>query len=300
MTSKYDLLAIDLDGTLLGPDGRVSDANRAAVARAREAGIEIVPATGRGLVESRDVFRAIEHEGHVVVAGGAMTVDVSTGATVSRRVMEPELVGASVDRIHAHGHAALVLKDAAEIDYEYLVVRGGADIDPVTKWWFDMTGVRARDVEALDQDERADLTIRVGCAAIGQEAGVLCEQLQAELGDRAVLHRFTTSAAPSILEAAGLPGATESASVQIVEVFDAGAGKWNAISERASALGIDPIRIAAIGDEINDVDMLKAAGLGIAMGNAVDAAREVSDVATERNDRDGVALAIDRILSGAW
>lgn len=299
-TPKYDLIAIDLDGSLLGPDGRVSAANRDAVARARAAGIEIVPATGRGYIESLGVFEQIAHKGHVVVAGGAMTVDAATGTTVARRVMDGALISAAVDRIHLHGHAAMLLKDSLDLDRDYVVVRGPGEIDPVTAWWFEMTGVRVREVESLDEDARGELTIRVGCAAVDGEAGPLTDQLQNELGDRAVLHRFTTQAAPSVLAAAGLPGDRSPRRIHIVEVFDAGAGKWNAIRAHAEQRGIDPRRIAAIGDEVNDLDMLAAAGLGIAMGNAVDAAREAADVLTESNDADGVARAIERILDGAW
>ena len=57
--AKYDLIALDLDGTLFGPDGKVSPENAAAVARAREAGIEVVICTGRAMVESTTAIRAI-------------------------------------------------------------------------------------------------------------------------------------------------------------------------------------------------------------------------------------------------
>jgi len=297
---KYDMLAVDMDGTLLGPDGRVSAANRDAVRAARDAGIEIVPATGRGLVESRRVLESIGHDGMVVVAGGAMTVDVRTGETVARRVMDSALVAASVDRIHAHGHAALILKDSGGLEYDYVVVRGNAMVDPITAWWFEMTGVRVRTVDALAEDGTPELTIRVGCAAADAEAEPLMDQLQAELGDRAVLHRFTTQAAPSILEGAGPAALGGPRAVHVVEVFDAGAGKWNAVRAHATTRGIGPERIAAIGDEVNDLDMLAGAGLGIAMGNAVPEAKAAADVQTLSNAEDGLAAAIAKILDGVW
>ncbi|MEM7755063.1 MAG: HAD family hydrolase [Planctomycetota bacterium] len=298
-TRNYDLIAIDLDGTLLGPDGRVSAANRAAIDRARTAGVEIVPATGRGLIESGGVFESIAHRGKVVVAGGAMTVDMLTGRTVARRVMDAGLIAESVEHVHAHGHAALVLKDSIELAHDYVVVRGGAEVDPITRWWFEMTGVRVRTVDTLDEDDRPDLTIRVGCAAIDAEAEPLSRQLQDELGDRAVLHTFSTTAAPSIL-GKDFGGDGRPRRVHVVEVFDAGAGKWPAVRTIAEERGIEPRRVAAIGDETNDVDMLDAAGLGIAMGNAVDAAAAVADVRTATNAEDGVARAIEKILDGAW
>ena len=59
-------------------------------------------------------------------------------------------------------------------------------------------------------------------------------------------------------------------------------------------------RIAAIGDEVNDLTMVREAGLGVAMDNAVEDVKQAADVHTARNDEDGVALAIDHILSGRW
>jgi hydroxymethylpyrimidine pyrophosphatase-like HAD family hydrolase len=295
---NFDLIAIDLDGTLLGPDGRVSEANARAVARAREAGITVLPATGRGLVESLAVFDAIDHDTHAVVAGGAVTADVTTREAIDRSVMPGWLVRESIEHIHGHGHVAAVLKDGAAAGYDYLVVTGSgrAHRDPVLDWWFERTGVSVRTVASLDEDDCPELTVRVGCTAVDEEARPLALALQTELGERALLHQFTTIAAPAIVGSAdGTPRR-----VHVVEVFDRRAGKWGAISRYADSCGIDHHRVVAIGDETNDVDMLRGAGLGVAMGNAVSAARDAADRQTASNAEDGVARVIDAVLSGAW
>jgi hydroxymethylpyrimidine pyrophosphatase-like HAD family hydrolase len=300
MALRYDLLAVDLDGTLLGPDGRVSDANARAVARARDAGLTILPATGRGLVESGRVLRAIDHDGAVVVAGGAVTAEARSGKTIDRAVMPDWLVRDAVEHIHGHGHVAAVLKDADAAGYDYLVVRGEgrAEADPVLKWWFEMTGVSVRTVDRLEDDDCPELTVRVGCTAVDDEAEPLTVTLQRELGERALLHRFTTVAAPATLS--NRDDGERQRRVHVVEVFDTRAGKWGAIGRHAGRLGIDLSRVAAIGDETNDVDMLRGAALGIAMGNAVEAAKAVADRVTTTNAEDGLARAIDLILAGEW
>ena len=71
-TPKYDLIALDLDGTLLDSKGHVSAANREAVKAARQAGVRITVCTGRGLIESRRALDQIEQVDPVVVAGGAV------------------------------------------------------------------------------------------------------------------------------------------------------------------------------------------------------------------------------------
>ena len=70
MEMPYDLLVVDLDGTLLGRNGDVSSRNRRALAQARECGLELIIATGRSLVESRCALDAVDHQGLVVAAGG--------------------------------------------------------------------------------------------------------------------------------------------------------------------------------------------------------------------------------------
>lgn len=291
---NFDLIAIDLDGTLLGPDGRVSEGNRAAVERARDAGVRVVVATGRGLIESSKILRSIDQRDPVIVAGGAITADPVTGKTVDRVQMPMKLVRRAVEEIHAARHAALVLKDSAEAGYDYLVLGGDSDAepDPITRLWFEVTGARVRFAGRLEDDEHPELTVRVGMGAESHEAGPLADRLMAAFGDEATFHRFTTTAGAVYTEG--------KRRVQILEVFDARAHKWSALERQAERFGVPAERVCAIGDEVNDLTMISRAGLGVAMGNAVDAIKRAANQETATNAEDGVAHAIDRVLSGAW
>ena len=76
-------------------------------------------------------------------------------------------------------------------------------------------------------------------------------------------------------------------------------GKWAALRGLAEKKGIAPEEILAIGDDNNDVEMIAAAGLGVAMGNAVVAAKEAADLVTGTNEEDGVVRVIEEyVLSG--
>ena len=83
-----------------------------------------------------------------------------------------------------------------------------------------------------------------------------------------------------------------------VEVFAKGASKGNALSALASHLGIRKEEIACIGDGENDLSMFRAAGMKIAMDNAVPEVKEKADLVTASNNRDGVAEAVEKILRG--
>jgi hydroxymethylpyrimidine pyrophosphatase-like HAD family hydrolase len=82
----------------------------------------------------------------------------------------------------------------------------------------------------------------------------------------------------------------------ILETFAKAANKWTAIEWVSGQLNVPRERIAAIGNDINDIEMLSEAGLGIAMGNAIEEARAVADLHTLGNDEDGVAAAIEMLL----
>ncbi|MEZ6317344.1 MAG: HAD family hydrolase [Phycisphaerales bacterium] len=291
VSTRYDLIAIDLDGTLLGPDGQVSEGNRRALVAAREAGVTVVPCTGRGLVESRRILAQFDHEGPVITAGGAITCDARTGETLHRFPMDPELAGRAVTIMHEAGHAALVLKDAPAAGFEYLVLGSdrGHRIDPIIEWWFQAMRVTARFGATLADDEHPEHSVRVGLCAEADRSAPVAERLRVELGDRVVLHDF-----PAVVHRG------EHRTVHILEVFDASASKWAAIEAFCARAGLDPARTAAIGDEINDVPMIRGAGLGVAMGNAIDPVKHAADRHAPSNADDGVAFAIGRILDGAW
>ncbi len=296
-TLNYDLLAVDLDGTLLGPDGSVSEANVAAVRAAADAGLRVVVCTGRGLVECRRILDRVwgDHlpqAGPVIVAGGAITADPATGRTLHRFQMPEGMVRRAVARVHGAGLAAMVLKDPAAAGFDYLVVEGagGHPLDPVTAWWFEMLHVSFKTVVSLEQDEHPEQTVRVGACADAEHATRLAMHFREEFGAEATLHSFPAVVAKDL----------GTRRVHILEVFDAAANKWTAVERLAAEMGVPTDRVAAIGDEINDAPMIAGAGLGIAMGNAIEQVRGLAQRVTKPNTESGVAHAIDRILSGAW
>jgi hypothetical protein len=293
---QYDIIAIDLDGTLLGPTSTVSARNRDAVQRAREAGARVIICTGRGLAEARVGIEGIRQRDPVVVAGGSITADPVSGRTLHRATMERDLVREGVATLHAHGHAALVLKDRADAGYDYLVVHGERrlPLDPVTRWWFETMGVHVRAIDVLEEDPHPEHTVRIGVCAPSHTLDEMERSLRSQLGGRAVLHNFPAVVAPA--SASRVAGQT----MHVLEVFDAQATKWRAIERLAKDWGVPAQRIMAIGDEINDLDMVRNAGLGVAMGNAVAPVRDVARKHTARHDEDGVALAIEAALRGEW
>jgi hydroxymethylpyrimidine pyrophosphatase-like HAD family hydrolase len=82
----------------------------------------------------------------------------------------------------------------------------------------------------------------------------------------------------------------------ILEILQAGVSKWQALQQLAAQQGITPEEIMAVGDDHNDLDMIRYAGLGIAMGNAVPEVQAAADAVTGSNAEDGLVQALERFI----
>lgn len=293
---RYDIVAIDLDGTLVDHSGRVHPENVRAIAEARAAGIVVTLCTGRALVESRREMAAVNQCDPVIVAGGAMVACADTGRTLERFAMDHRLVERLVADLAEHEHPALLLKDPEAAGFDYLVVTPGGEaaIDPASRWWFKAMGVRAKYVERLEEDEHPEHTVRLGAYSANEPVDELAGRLRDKFHTQVMLQHFSGVLLPQERRDQGIT------SVHIVEVFNPSADKWLALERLAKRTGVPVERTAAIGDQTNDLSMITHAGLGVAMGNAHEKVRAAADRHTLRAEEAGVAHALRKIISGEW
>jgi HAD superfamily hydrolase (TIGR01484 family) len=286
----WRLLAVDLDGTLLGPRGRVDPEDAAAIIRAREAGLLVVPATGRGPAESDAAMRAIAHADLMVGASGALLSDLGDrGRTLHAESMPADLVADVSEVILEEKHKVLLLKDADVAGYDYLAI-GPHALDPASTWWFETLPVRVRFVEHVEEDPHPAATVRIGAVAREDQLAPIAAHLRGVVGERAWLHHW---GAVTSTHATGSP-------THLLEVFQPRVDKWTMLLRVCAMRGIDPSQVVAIGDGLNDVTMVREAGLGIAMGNADPRVAAVADRGTRDHASAGVAAAIDHLLEGTW
>ncbi len=288
-SGPVDLIAIDLDGTLFNRDHRVTQKNIDAINRARDAGITVLVCTGRRLGESISAMKAIDQQDPVMVAGGSIIADPVTGKTIHRFPLKQELVNHATEMFHRVQCPALVMKDPAEIGYDYLVVNSDDQhpIHPITQWWFDDHDLKVQYANHVHHDEHPQHTVRVGLCAPSSISNPIWQQIRNELGEDIWLYDF-----PCVM-----PESHTGEVVHILELFAARINKWTAISWYLDQHQIDPSRVAAIGDQVNDVPMIESAGIGIAMDNAIDEVKSHASYITSDNNNDGVAHAINAIIS---
>jgi Cof subfamily protein (haloacid dehalogenase superfamily) len=274
----YRMIAIDLDGTLLSPLGRVSERAKAAVHRALDAGLLVCFATGRNFTESRQVLEDVAHHDTAVFVGGAMVIDTKQRMTLHRTAVEPQLAAEVCELLESFGHAALALQDDVVAGFDYLVT-GEIPLNAATVQWMKLTCARVQVVPRLGR-HRHEHTIRVGIVAAREQMRDVERALQERFGERI------------FMQAIGVP----SAGVDVLEIFDPSVNKWEGILHVARRHGIGPEQIIAIGDDVNDLHMIRNAGLGVAMGNARPEVQSVARRVIGTNQEDGLAKFLEELL----
>jgi len=283
---RYELLGIDLDGTLLDGSGRVSAANRDAIAAAQRAGCTVVPCTGRGWREAWPALVDVPGLDVGVFITGAVVSEIATGQSIDFAVIEPHLALELVEHMRREPEAVLVYREPNLAGHDYMVT-GDGSLSPNTEWWFQHTGANVHFQKHVTVNDLHH-ALRVGLVAESDRLPALSQRIADTFGARVQLHHFEALQRD------------KQECVHVLEVFAAGVDKWRGLTWLADERGIGRSRIAAIGDEINDVSMIDHAACGIAMGNCIDAVRDVADYVTAPNTEDGVAQAIYKLIDDEW
>jgi Cof subfamily protein (haloacid dehalogenase superfamily) len=277
----YRMIAIDLDGTLLSPKGEVTPRAKAAIHRALSAGYLVCFATGRNWTESRTVIEAVEHYGSAVFVGGAMVIDTEKQVTLHRSLMGPDLARDVCAFLETQGQTVMALQDTQTAGVDYLV-GGEAELNAPTAHWMRVTAATTHRVATLGTHPH-EHTVRVGIVAPTDETRRVRDEMTQRFEGRIVCHSLYVPAY----------------SVEVLEVFDPAVNKWEGILHVARHHGIDPSQIIAIGDDVNDVPMLKNAGLGVAMGNARPEALAVARKVIGANADEGLAAFLEELVENA-
>ena len=273
------LIAFDLDGTLFDDRKQLPQENIAALRAAGDAGILLVPATGRILQGLPDQLLQLGLFRYFIFANGASVYDLDTETQLFSACIPPELAV----RICEHMDTLPVLYDCYRGEWGYM-----------TQWMYEA----APDFFALEPEIlKLVRRLRKPVPELKEnirEVDVPLEKLQMYFRPEQMAERerqllklprlFPEIAATSSLK-------------NNIEINSIKAGKGRALLELCAQLGIAPEDTVAFGDGLNDADMLEAAGYGAAMENAADAVKQKADAVIENNNDAGVGKEIFRLLS---
>jgi HAD superfamily hydrolase (TIGR01484 family) len=278
----FRMVGIDLDGTLLHPSGQVTARTRNAVQRIVSAGFRVCFATGRNWNESRPVLQKVGHFDTAVFVGGALVVDTRLDRVLHRTTMHGSLAIEVCRFFENHGLAALALQDFSVTGSDYLI-SDGLPMDSATELWMTLTGaVVHRKSNLATEPGVHDHTLRIGVVAAPAVTAGIGAMLMQAFADRIVFHSI----------------AVGSLGVDVLEVFDPAVSKWQGLLTVAALHGIDPRQIVAVGDDLNDLPMIRSAGLGVAMGNARAEVKAVAGRVIGRNADDGLAVFLEDLADG--
>lgn len=263
------LIASDLDGTLLRTDHTISDRTRKAIAAADEAGITVVAATGRGWRSATKLLAAVPEVRVAVCSNGALIRDVAGEATTD---VFPIAADAAASVVEAARHVL----PGAGLAWELATGTFGFDAT-----WDEMrpagTAWRPEGIaERPAADDGDIIKVLVRHPQLGEDA--LLQVLQPVVPDGVAL---------------------TSSGYGLAEVTAQGVHKAHALSVLCDRLGITAAEVVTLGDNRNDVEMLRWAGRGVAVGNALPAAVAAAAEQTVDHMDDGVAVVIEDVLAAS-
>ena len=267
-------LFVDIDGTLVDGQNRVAPDVRRAIAAAREKGCEIVLCTGRTRFRTVPVAEQLDPPlGYAITSNGGVVAHLGTGDVIYRRLLPQTIALQIIRAIIDAGAEPYVYEDSDLPGEEGARVLFHPDL-PVGPW---ATFPRYRPhAEILEDLPFAPISI----SAYGtpEKMRPLAARLQEQLpADVSVIQSGTEYNWG-------------------VEVYVANISKRVGLETVAARLDVAREETMAIGDHINDLEVIRWAGVGVAMGNALPEVMDVADWVTAPLQEDGVARAIERFI----
>lgn len=273
MPEPIRLIALDLDGTLLNTQKQLSEENRAALTRAARAGIHIVPTTGRFFDGMPDTVRALPFIRYAITINGAEVADRRTGEELYKADIPLERALELMRYLDTLPVIYDCYQDNAGWISEHLKARIDSTVkDPHFRKMLHELRKPVPELKAFVTERGRDIQkiqFFIPTPELRQE---LLETLPKMYPDLAVSSSVSEN----------------------IEVNAAGATKGKALLGLAERLGIPREGTMAFGDGLNDLSMLEAAGVGVAMENACAEAKAAADYITLSNNDHGVAYAIEK------
>lgn len=263
MDAKY--IFLDIDGTLVGRNARIPDSARRAVEEARKNGHKVFICSGRSRCEMHDELLNIEVDGIVGSAGAYVELD---GEMIYHRPMTEEMNAKLFDYFERNKMAIMV-----ETNDELYLNKKAMKWTKRFSLYCKLTG-KPYDKGLFDLSQPIEDVKEPAKLPINKILYIMCKKKIDEV--RADLQDYTI--VDCAIKLNGSSG----------EISEYGMHKGNGINIVAERFGIDIKDTVGVGDGENDFEMLKVAGISIAMGNANEALKEIADYVTTDVDEDGI------------
>ena len=288
----YKLVAIDLDGTLLNSYGEVSEENRKAIKMATEKNVNLVLASGRPIMSVKNLATELGTSNYIICGNGAITYDTQKEEVIYDKFLEKNKV-------------LQVIKICEENSIYYNVY---TEDTILTKSLNYNTLFYNQENANKSDDRKTNISIVQDIYKYVEETEknylkiTICDN--DKIVFNSIIRKLRNIKNVDVLDVAHMSrkmikDGTEDVEINYyyTEITNMNVDKWWAIEDLSKRLGIKREEIIAIGDNINDKQMVENAGLGIMMGNSAPYMKEVANVIVSNNDDDGVAEALNKYIN---
>lgn len=275
---NYKLVAIDLDGTLLTEEKRIPSKNAQVLRKLSDKGIEIIIATGRRYWSARKFMREIDMNLTVVANNGTIIRSMNDDKAILNKYLNKEDFYTLVREGRKRGLYPVIHVDHFDEGYD-IMIELDREHENYSSYLYDIPN-RYKQIEDLLLYENP----RVLSVVFPGEINLLKDFH--ELLNNTHKGKYCSHILTSLSKVG-----------PILEVMGPLGSKWKTLSDYARQKGITEKEIVAIGDDDNDIEMIKNAGLGIGMKNASPGVKKVADMITEQtNDECGVAEVLTKVF----
>jgi Cof subfamily protein (haloacid dehalogenase superfamily) len=273
-------LAVDIDGTLLNPQFRISDADLAAMRRAHQDGVEVMLVTGRRHAFALPIAQTLGFNSWLISSNGAVTRSLA-GETFHRDMMPAEtcrkLCGAMRE---FRGHTVLTFDTDGR---GAIVLEHMNDLTESIQHWLEKNAQFIDFVIPIEDSLTTDPVQAMFCGPIGRMRQALAVLQASSLENDTTVLRTEYPVRDLLM----------------IDVLNRECSKGHAVERWANYRGIPREQVMAIGDNYNDIEMLAFAGVPFIMGNAASDMHRDGWRITRSNAENGVAAAIEQVLGVA-
>lgn len=271
---KYKLVCIDMDGTLLNDDKKINAENIEAIKKAHEKGVNIAICTGRNFVSARYFAELIGVKAPIIASNGAYIREKDKEEIIYKVPLGKdncEQIERILSKYDFHKYYnqfdSIISGKAFPEDYGYVILNS--------------TLPRKHRINLVTTDNMEEY---------------INENSEEILKCVCISNKFEelTMAKEELLKIDGLE--VVSSGRDNIEIMNIGVSKGKAVGKLADFYNISSDEVICIGDNENDISMLKYAGLGVAMGNGESYVKEIADYVTDTNNNSGVGKAIEKFI----
>ncbi|MBR0461596.1 MAG: HAD family phosphatase [Erysipelotrichaceae bacterium] len=272
------LICFDMDCTMLNEEGKVSDYSMEVLRRAHEKGLKLAPVSGRSLDALLIGISDLSCFDYVICTNGTVIHDAGTLDIIKRHSLKKETA------VRYYDNFVSCNRD------NYVVVNGFY----LGKYGYTQFLRSIKYRNETEFESLLKLFREQGLPEVLKDEKYQVDKVIANFDDIPLRDRmYEELIAENLKERKAI---ITSSFENNIEIFDKDSGKDVAVKDVADMYGFTMDEVMAIGDNDNDVEMLKAAGLSVAMGNGTDSAKEFADYVTLSNAQDGAVKAIEKLV----